>query len=179
MNKTTFFLLWVAVNTSSWGVLLFLAGDRHTIGTVPYIGFFMMGGAMGLWQWLLLRRHFPIVWYRWIITSAIGFGVGLIGVMWTAVLDLYIVVNFPYGPLLEWDPLIGGLLLGLALGTCQSLVWRPHSRLIFGWIVANVIGWSLGLFLAAVIVFLLHAVRVDNSVIKPIISGGLFSLATG
>jgi hypothetical protein len=98
--------------------------------------------------------------YEWLIASTIGFTLGMVASVWTLVLDRYIVRHSPVSPMLLWDPLIGGALFGLALGICQGIVWRPRLDRIIVWIVVNVVGWSLGMFLPQLTVFLLRDVFV-------------------
>jgi hypothetical protein len=187
-NKTAFFSLWISINTGGLMLSMVIIGSLQPVlasitspDAAPYIGFFIIGSAIGFLQWLLLRLQFLIVWYKWIVATTIGFGLGLSGFIWAALLDRYI-VPLPPGPTLQWDSLIGGLLLGLAVGCCQSLVGWSHLRHIFGWIVANVVGWSLGLFLAHLLAYFLLYELVAGSTagyVSLIFSGGWFSVVTG
>jgi hypothetical protein len=54
----------------------------------------------------------------------------------------------------------GGTLLGLALGCCQSIVWRPQIGRMVVWIAVNILGWSLGMLLPQYIAYIM---RVANS----------------
>lgn len=189
-NQSAFLLLWIGVNAVGWTALTTMGRGLYVIlegigfpvplDIAPYIGFFIIGSVMGLMQWLVLRLRFPIAWYAWVMASAVGFGIGLWGDAWATLLDRYIIIGSPTGPLLEWDPLIGGLLLGLALGCCQSMVWRFPLRRILAWIIASMLGWSLGMFLAEVTAFLLHDfVTGDHLYTYVLVPGILAGMTTG
>ena len=132
---------------------------------------------MGSLQGYLLKQQFPMAWYEWTIVTSIGFALGFYWFIWAALRDFYIVFSPPGTPVLEWDPLLGGAFLGLTLGICQSIVWRPQFDRMVVWIVVNVLGWSLGMFLPHLMAFLLHVV--DNlwrSTLFPVIFA---AVATG
>ena len=159
MNKKSFFLVWMGINLAGWATWIIFATSlslAQPSNTLSAIGFIIIGGGMGFLQWLFLRQQFPIIWYEWAIATTIGFGLGLYALVWAALRDYYIVFSSPGTPILEWDPLLGGALLGLALGCCQALIWRPRFERMFMWVLANVAGWSLGMFLPQLMVFLLQ-----------------------
>ena len=160
MKNSIFFLLWIGINVGSWAVWIVLATSPASPfvqfpDVLSHVGLFLIGGGMAVLQWLLLKQQFSIAWYEWIIVTTIGFTLGFYGLIWAALRDFYIVFSSPGTPVLEWDPLLGGALLGLALGCCQSIVWRPRFDRIIIWIVINVLGWSLGMFLPQLAAFLL------------------------
>lgn len=62
----------------------------------------------------------------------------------------YVVIQFRFG----------GTLLGLALGCCQSIVWRPQIGRMVVWIAVNILGWSLGMLLPQYIAYIM---RVANT----------------
>jgi hypothetical protein len=161
MSQPIFFLLWIAINVGGWILLTTIFQSVAPSGlsdTLIYIAFFVIGSLMGIFQWLLLKQQFAMARYEWIIASALGFTLGTIGSVWTLLLDLYIVKTPPSSPILHWDPLIGGAILGLALGICQGIVWRPRLDRIMVWVAVNVLGWSLGMFLPQLIVIFLFDV---------------------
>jgi hypothetical protein len=158
MSKSVFFLLWIGINVGVWVLFttVFQSIDPSRLtDNLIYIAFCVLGSAMGISQWLLLKQRFTMTRYEWIIASGLGFTLGMIGSVWTLLLDLYIVKTPPSSPILHWDPLIGGAIFGLALGICQGIVWRPRLDRIMVWVVVNVLGWSLGMFLPQFIVFFL------------------------
>lgn len=163
MNKSVFFLLWIGINVGSWAAWLLLATSpaspfAQSPDALSHVGLFMIGCGMAVLQWFLLKRYFLMAWYEWTILTTIGFTLGFYGLIWTALRDFYIVFTPPGAPVLEWDSLLGGALLGLTLGSCQSIVWRPRFDRMIVWIVVNLLGWSLGMFLPQLVAFLL-----DNS----------------
>ncbi|GJM41485.1 MAG: hypothetical protein DHS20C20_17670 [Ardenticatenaceae bacterium] len=166
MKKNPFLLLWVGINIAGWATWIVFATNFtifQSSNVLSILGFFIIGGILGILQWLLLRRYFSIAWYEWLIATTIGYGLGLYAFIWAALRDYYIVFNPPGTPVLEWDPLLGGALLGLALGCCQAIVWRPKLTHIFVWVVVNVLGWSLGTFLPQLAAFLLQDVIAIDS----------------
>jgi hypothetical protein len=187
-NKTNLFLLWVLVNAGGWVALVGVLGalaplfDRFSTTWFTY-GFVLAiaGCIMGVLQGLIVRNRVSIALLKWIVVTAVGFAIGSIASTWTILLDLYIVTSLPAGPILEWDPLIGGAILGLALGCSQSVLWGPPVGRAFGWVLANVVGWSAGLFLSAVTRFLLYsAVDVDDiQLLFRVLEGALVGVTTG
>jgi hypothetical protein len=163
INKSAFFLLWIGINMGGWVAWYVFSTtpivvnyiDVQSFNVLSYIGLFIIGGGMGILQWSLLKRQFSIAWYEWTILTTIGFVLGFYTLIWAALRDFYMVYSPPGTPVLEWDPLLGGALLGLALG-CQTITWRPRLARMLIWIVVNVVGWSLGMFLPQLAAFLLH-----------------------
>lgn len=159
IKKRTFFLLWIGINIAGWFVWIGVA----TVPTIASastvlstIALFITCGGIGVLQWLLLKQQFSIDWYEWILPTMIGLALGLYASIWAALRDFYIVFSPPGTPVLEWDTLLGGALLGLALGCCQMIAWRPRLNRMLVWIIANVVGWSFGMFLPQWVAFLLH-----------------------
>jgi hypothetical protein len=160
-KNIAFFLLWLAINIGGWVLLtaVFQSMDPSGLSdNLVYIAFCVIGFSIGIFQWLVLKQRFAMARYEWILASALGLTLGMIGSVWTLLLDLYIVKTPPSSPILHWDPLIGGAIFGLALGICQGIVWRPRLDRIMVWVVVNVLGWSLGMFLPQLIVFFLFDV---------------------
>jgi hypothetical protein len=182
ISQPIFFLLWVGINVGGWAAWLIFStlpivvnfSDVQSSNILSYIGLFIIGGGIGFLQWFLLKRQFPIAWYEWVILTTIGFALGLYSLIWVAIRDFYIVSTSPGSPVLEWDTLLGGALLGLVLGCCQSVVWRPRFARMAVWIVGNVFGWSLGMFLPQLVAFQL---RLDStpwlSTLFPVLFGAV------
>lgn len=166
ISKTQFFLLWLAVHLVSWAAWLAIATIPSMLTTdevLGYLSFFIAFSGMGYLQWQLLKRFFSIAWYAWIIPTTVGVALGMYGLIWATVQDHYMAFSPPGTPILEWDPLLGGALLGLALGCLQSIVWWPRLNRLVVWIVVNVLGWSLGMFLPQLVPFLLKDMVAVNS----------------
>lgn len=175
-----FLLLWLGINLGVWALWVGFAASTSAMlssAALSYAVLFVLGSALGLGQWLLLRQRFLIIWYEWIAATAVGLGLGLIGLIWAALQDLYIIFSAPGSPILEWDPLLGGFILGLALGLCQSITWRPNLRHGVLWIVINSAGWAVGMFLPQWFVFW---VRGQNSpLLSTLFPVAFAALATG
>lgn len=172
-KETRLFLYWIGINVVAWLAWMGFAtipGPFNRSDFLTYVTFFSFGAGMGILQWLLLKQHFSIASYEWVLLTTIGFAVGFYGLIWTALQDNYIVFSPPGTPVLEWDPLLGGALFGLALGCCQSIVWRPRIGRIVVWIVVNVFGWSLGMFLPQYIAYIMRVANTSLlSTIFPVI----------
>ena len=102
-----------------------------------YLSFFIVFSGMGFLQWLLLKRSFSLAWYEWVVPTTVGVALGMYGLIWAAVQDHYIAFSPPGTPVLEWDPLLGGALLGLALGFFQGIVWWPRFNRLLQDVVAT------------------------------------------
>lgn len=106
------------------------------------------GAALGLAQWLVLRRYIKRI-YGWIIATAIGaiaawlIGLKAIVVLILIFLDGGTVRSFSPGllPTVFWVGAWVGTLLGLA----QWFVIRTHVRQGFLWVLVNALAWGLGL----------------------------------
>lgn len=179
MKWVRLFLLWIAAHVITWAATIAFATTLNELELtisdfLSYLFFFLIGAVMGISQLLLLKRPFSITSYEWILLTTIGFGVGFYGLSWAAIRDYYIVFSPPGTPVLEWDPLLGGALLGLGLGCCQGVVWRPRIARMAAWIIGNVFGWSLGMFLPQLVAFQLS---IDSnpwfSTLFPVIFGAV------
>lgn len=100
------------------------------------------GTVLGTGQWLVLRRRLPALrWRAWAGCTAIGgalpwaLGMGL-GSSMTSV---------PPAWLMAVLFVVSGLLFGGLLGACQAVVLRSHLDVAVRWVMANAVGWMLGL----------------------------------
>lgn len=193
MNKTERFWTWILANSAGWlifmGLFWVVSGLLSRLGAyfpIFPVSVLLVGFALAVLQGTLLRRWLPLRWSIWLLGGTAGFAAGEYLHVWAILLDRTIVNNLPNGPLLEWDPLIGGALLGLALGIGQSLAWRLGwgERLV--WILATAAGWAAGLFLADVAAFFLFDFAPDllragfgRFLLDAAITGVTFSLVTG
>lgn len=106
------------------------------------------GTALGLMQWLVLRRYIRRI-HWWIIATAIGAIVA-----WLIGLKVIVVLIFifldggtvePFSPGLLKAVFWLGAWVGTVLGLAQWLVIRTHVRKGFLWVFANALAWGLGL----------------------------------
>lgn len=117
-----------------------------------------LGLALGVAQWLVLRRPFAVS-ALWIVISLIGGATGLaIGMQVAEFITLMAVAEplsrtratgFATGTALE--AATSGLLFGLVLGWGQWLLLRQAIPSAAGWIAANGLGWAASLGLAALL----------------------------
>jgi hypothetical protein len=99
------------------------------------VGQLAIGGAVGIGQWLVLRRLGPhTVW--WIFASTLGWLAG-----WLLVVSGFIVP--PDGTGLT--TVISGAVLGTAMGLAQWLVLRRWVHDAGWWVFASVVAWTVAL----------------------------------
>lgn len=130
----------IASHLSNMSAVAFL----HLVGA-------LQGAALGLTQWLVLRRYIKHIGW-WIVATAGGAIVAwLIGLKVIVALTLI----FFDGGMTETLP-IGlvkaifflGMWVGAVLGMAQWLVLKPHVHKGIWWVVANAVAWGLGLLVA-------------------------------
>jgi hypothetical protein len=150
---------WLAANITGWLLAFGLMGGLWALFAAAgppdglyAVAFVLAGAIIGLAQWRALgpaarRSGYGLSRTEWLVTTTAGFGIGLQAMTWANLLDLWVNPTRPGGPLWEWDPLIGALLAGLAVGFCQALAWRRRPRQALAWFLAAGLGWSAGLFL--------------------------------
>jgi len=94
------------------------------------------GVFLGLAQWLVLRPYISNS-YDWILNHAVGWVVGF-------TLGLFVVQLLSKTP---FGMLVGFMSFGLIVALFQYPVLRREIPHLGTWIVANVIGWTLGAYL--------------------------------
>jgi len=115
--------------------LAFLVGSLD-LGVARVIVPIISGIFLGLAQWLVLRPYVTRS-YDWILNHAVGWVVGF-------TLGLFVVQLLSKTPL---GMLIGFMSFGLIVALFQYPVLRREIPHLGTWIVANVIGWTLGAYL--------------------------------
>ena len=99
------------------------------------------GVTIGLSQWLVLRQRFDRA-IGWLVVNCLiwgllaGISLGAVG--WAAPRTPTISLRVIYGA-------INGAQVGALVGFTQWLAIRPQVRRPWGWILANMVSWSLGL----------------------------------
>src|SRR5688572_10944086 len=112
---------------------------------IGFIGGAELGAAIGLAQWLWLRRHLGGTWF-WIVASIVGGALGMAPGMFiseTIAASVVATYRLPLGGMWQYLPM--AVLFGLGLGTAQWWRLRRHSHRAGWWIVANWIGWTAGM----------------------------------
>jgi hypothetical protein len=118
----------------------------------------VVGGTLGIAQWLVLRRDTEVnLW--WVVASIVGGMVGLaLGMFVSEMITLPSAVpatREAARQALAWRPAmqaaIAGALLGLTLGAAQWLVLQRWLRYAGWWIIVNGVAWMVGLGAGAAI----------------------------
>jgi hypothetical protein len=122
----------------------------NTVAPLYLIGA-LGGAALGLAQWLVLRRYIKHVG-GWIVATAIGsviaWLIGLqVGVMLILIFFNGALFVATSAALLNAIFLLG-IWVGTVLGFCQWLVLRTHVRNGALWIAASALAWGLALLAA-------------------------------
>jgi hypothetical protein len=140
----------------------------------------VIGGALGIAQWLVLRRYIEMTFW-WILACILGGMIGLsIGMALGDSLALPAVraaTREAAAGALPWRVIlqagISGALLGVMLGAAQWLVLRGAVRSAGWWIIVSGLGWMLGLGLGALIA------EISNVLIAVLLTGAIGGAVTG
>jgi hypothetical protein len=106
----------------------------ESIGEV--VSFIVFGAAVGLAQWLVLRRFFEGSGW-WILATALGSAAGL-----SLTNMIHRILLGVSGYLVAGS--LGGAALGLVVGIAQWMVLRRHLRKASWWVIVTAAGWSAG-----------------------------------
>jgi len=112
----------------------------ETLGPYGMHGLILLSGAfeglcVGSLQWFVLRRIAKVGWRGWAGATAGGFFI-----VWLAASLLF--DGVPLESAVAYGA-ISGLMIGLCTGGLQSLCLPGPARM--PWVVANTVGWTLGL----------------------------------
>ncbi len=107
------------------------------LGVARVIVPIISGILLGLAQWLVLRPYVSKS-YDWILNHAVGWVVGY-------TLGLFVVQLLSKTPL---GMLVGFISFGVIVALFQYPVLRREIPHLATWILANVIGWTLGAYLS-------------------------------
>jgi hypothetical protein len=126
---------WVLASIIGWGIGFFVCeGLKPFFYDITHLGGdgLIIGAAIGIAQGLVVRRRIAPMG-RWVLVSALGFGVGkFLGE--AAAGGMPAVVG----------SLLTGAIIGLSVGVAQWLVLRGKVTGAGWWLAANVAGWALG-----------------------------------
>lgn len=143
---------------------------------VTAVAGFVVGAIVGPWQAHILKRKVPhLKSWKWILASIVGSYLGLFfGLITVALFAILLGIRFAPGA-------IFGAMIGVCVGLVQVLILAHQVRGLRRWWVANVIGRSLGWFVA---MFLLARLEdglgmVPRDHIGYVILSSLFSSAVG
>jgi hypothetical protein len=153
--------LWVPVTAIGWGVYTWVivpGVPGASLETGLRIGLsegVIIGLAMGVAQSLLLRA-FVTGAIRWLLPTFIGWILGgTVGGVVLALIDSIKDVDTIYGFSLAVKGVIVGAVVGAVIGVCQWAALRVWVRGAYRWILATIIGCSVGAPFGWVVGFML------------------------
>jgi hypothetical protein len=126
------------------------------------------GIFLGLAQWLVLRPYISKS-YDWILNHAVGWVVGY-------TLGLYVVQLLSKTPL---GMLVGFISFGLIVALFQYPALRREIPHLATWILANVIGWTLGAYLSLLAAGVFFQNKVPTTFTSILVSVGITGLVAG
>jgi len=176
-------LLWTAATAFGWaaagltglpiGRVVLVEGGSAAIlsvaGSMSLIGA-LIGGLIGVGQWLYLRRRMRNA-AAWLLATAAGWGLGL---------PLALTVNLFFG--LGISAGMYGMFVGGAVGAIQGAAARSVVRRFPHWLVANLLAYVLGISTAGAFERRMMAASAGDwgaAVWQPAVSAGLAGLIVG
>jgi hypothetical protein len=126
------------------------------------------GIFLGLAQWLVLRPYISKS-YDWILNHVVGWVVGY-------TLGLYVVQLLAKTPL---GMLVGFISFGVIVALFQYPALRREIPHLATWILANVIGWTLGAYLSLLAAGVLFQNKVPTTFTSVLVSVGITGLVAG
>jgi hypothetical protein len=138
------------------------------LGLARIIAPLFAGLLVGFAQWLILRGYLTRC-SDWVLAG---------GASWAAAfaIGLFIIQNLTGSSLVG---LIAYLLFGLIVAIFQWPILRREIPNIWSWILANVIGWTLGFYVSQIIVGLLFSPDFYSQALVTAISSGVSGLVAG
>jgi hypothetical protein len=139
-NEFGLWLAWTLATTLGMLIgylpLAFVVGSLD-LGIARVIVPIISGVLLGLAQWLVLRPYISKS-FDWILNHAVGWVVGF-------TLGLFVVQQLSKTPV---GMLLGFVIFGVIVAVFQYPVLRREIPHLGTWILANVIGWTLGAYLS-------------------------------
>lgn len=170
-NETGLWLAWTFATALGMIVgylpLALLVGSLD-LGVALVIVPIISGTLLGLAQWLVLRPYITKS-YDWILNQAVGWVVGF-------TLGLFVVQLLSKTPL---GMLVGFMAFGLIVALFQYPILRREIPHLVSWIVANVIGWTLGAFLSQLMASAFFQNSLPTTFTSVLISVGITGLVAG
>lgn len=149
-----------------------LVSEWLGLGLAQIITPLLSGALIGFGQWLILR-NFLTDSSDWVLAAGAGWSIGY-------ALAIYTLQFLPGG---VWMGLIGYILFGVIIALIQWPILRREIPQIIPWIVANAVGWTLGLtlgqFAAATIVNLYRVPVWVSPLLSLSVSGLIAGAAVG
>jgi hypothetical protein len=172
--KRNEFGLWL-----SWTLATALGMLAGYLSVAPFVSSLDLGIArvivpivsgifLGLAQWLVLRPYISKS-YDWILNHAVGWVVGYS-------LGLFVVQLLSKTPL---GMLIGFISFGVIVALFQYPALRREIPHLATWILANVIGWTLGAYLSLLAAGVFFQNQVPTTFTSVLVSVGITGLVAG
>jgi small-conductance mechanosensitive channel len=172
--KRNEFSLWL-----SWTLATALGMLAGYLSVAPFVSSLDLGIArvivpivsgifLGLAQWLVLRPYISKS-YDWILNHAVGWVVGY-------TLGLFVVQLLSKTPL---GMLIGFISFGVIVALFQYPALRREIPHLATWILANVIGWTLGAYLSLLAAGVFFQNQVPTTFTSVLVSVGITGLVAG
>jgi hypothetical protein len=172
--KRNEFGLWL-----SWTLATALGMLAGYLSVAPFVSSLDLGIArvivpivsgifLGLAQWLVLRPYISKS-YDWILNHAVGWVVGY-------TLGLFVVQLLSKTPL---GMLIGFISFGVIVALFQYPALRREIPHLATWILANVIGWTLGAYLSLLAAGVFFQNQVPTTFTSVLVSVGITGLVAG
>src|SRR4030065_2224151 len=138
------------------------------LGVVRVIVPIISGILLGLAQWLVLRPYISKS-YDWILNHAVGWVVGY-------TLGLFVVQLLSKTPL---GMLVGFFCFGLIVALFQYPALRREIPHLATWILANVIGWTLGAYLSQLAAGVFFQNVIPTTFTSVLVTVGITGLVAG
>jgi hypothetical protein len=145
----------------------FIIGDLD-LGIARVVVPLLAGLFIGVAQWLVLRGYVTSS-HDWILNHAGGWVVGY-------ALGLFVVQALAQ---VAFGALVGFILFGIIVALFQWPVLRREIPHLLFWILANVIGWTLGAFVSQLIAGVLFNGAPPSLVTSTLVSVGITGLIAG
>jgi hypothetical protein len=110
---------WLMATSIAWVLGRFL---------LPNLAFIVIGLALGILQWIILKRSLQNAWW-WILATTLGWMLGSVIIMFA---------------LPEGMDFTAGVILGTTTGLAQWLILRREVYWSAWWIVINIVAWTTG-----------------------------------
>lgn len=149
---------WLLGNALAWGVGAVLNGA-------------VIGPLIGVVQWLILRQR--VAWARWWVpVSILGWFTGMM-LAPTVPSGLNVALSLMQKETRMAYTLLAWLVFGLAIGTAQWYILRWQVHRAGRWILANMIGWTIGLNVVE------YGKEGLGIVLSSVVAGVIFGVITG
>jgi hypothetical protein len=172
--KRNEFGLWLAWTlATAFGMLLgylplALLVSSFDLGLARVLVPILTGLLLGLAQWLVLRPYITQS-YDWILNHAAGWVVGF-------ALGIFVVQLLSRTPL---GTLLGYIAFGIIVAVFQYPALRREIPHLAPWVVANVLGWTLGAYLSQLAANLLFQNTLPSPLVSVLVSVGVTGLVAG